>query len=96
MITTFDGSTGLQIEEGLLPSTNPAAIAAGGKELKEEESTNYSIGFTADVTDNMTLTMDYYLIEVNDRIYRTGDIPTDTGGSISFYTNALDLKHRGI
>lgn len=96
VITTFDGSTGAQVEEGLLPATHPAAVAVGGKELKEEESTNYSIGFSADLSEKITMTVDYYLIEVDDRIYRTGDIPTDAGGSISFYTNALDLKHRGI
>lgn len=96
IITTFDGSTGLQVEEGLLPPTNPIAVANGGKELKEEESINYSIGFTAELGDNTSLTVDYYLVEVDDRIYRTGDIPTATGGSISFYTNALELKHRGF
>lgn len=30
IITTFDGSTGLQVEEGLVPPDNPQAIAAGG------------------------------------------------------------------
>ncbi len=96
VITTFDGSTGLQIEEGLLPPTNPEAVANGGKELKEEESINYSIGFTAELGDKTSLTVDYYLVEVDDRIYRTGDIPTAAGGSVSFYTNALELKHRGF
>ncbi|MFT7128360.1 MAG: iron complex outermembrane receptor protein [Gammaproteobacteria bacterium] len=96
IITTFDGSSGLQIEEGLLPPTNPVAVANGGKELKEEESINYSFGFTAELGDKTSLTVDYYLVEVDDRIYRTGDIPTAAGGSISFYTNALELKHRGF
>jgi len=33
---------------------------------------------------------------VDDRIYRTGDIQTDLGNTISFYTNALDVEHQGI
>ncbi len=105
IITTFDGTTGLQVEEGLLPVSNPAVILAGGAPLTEEESTNFSFGFTADIGDWVNLTTDFYLIEVEDRIYRTGDIPvppqpTDPPGaparSISFYTNALDVEHQGV
>ena len=105
IITTFDGQTGLQVEEGLLPTTHPDVIAAGGAALTEETSLNYSLGFTTDIGDWLTLTADVYQIEVSDRIYRTGDIPvpalpTDPPNaparSISFYTNALDVKHSGL
>jgi iron complex outermembrane receptor protein len=96
-ITTFDGVTGLQVEEGLVPSTDPRVAAVGGTELKEEESFNISLGFTADVGENTTLTMDYYNVEVDDRIYRTGDIAVPgTTNTISFYTNALDVEHEGV
>ena len=82
----FDGVTGLQVDEGLVPPTSPIALANGGKELVEEEATNYSIGFTSDIGDFTNLTLDFYLIEVDDRIYRTGDIATASGQTISFYT----------
>ncbi|MCY7297054.1 TonB-dependent receptor plug domain-containing protein [Alteromonas sp. a30] len=102
-ITTFDGATGRQVEEGLVPSTSELARRAGGTELKEEESDNYSIGFTARFGDNTSLTLDFYQIEVDDRIYRTGDIQvpiSDEQGApettISFYTNALDVEHKGF
>ena len=104
-ITTFDTGTGLQVEEGLVPSTSPDVAAVGGTALKEEESLNISAGFTADITDNISLTADFYQIEVDDRIYRTGDIPvpalpSDPPGaparSISFYTNAIDVEHTGF
>ncbi len=96
-ITTFDGVTGLQVEEGLVPSTDPRVATVGGTALKEEESTNYSLGFTTDIGDFTTLTVDYYLIEVDDRIYRTGDIAVPgTTNTISFYTNALSVEHSGI
>lgn len=96
-ITTFDGVTGLQVEEGLIPSTDPRVAAVGGTELKEEQSLNLSGGFTADVGADSTLTMDIYKIAVDDRIYRTGDIavPGSTN-TISFYTNALDVEHTGL
>ncbi len=96
VITTFDGSTGQQVEEGLIKPTNPLAQQYGGEELTEENSVNYSLGFTADIGDSTNLTMDFYLIEVDDRIYRTGDIQTVEGPTISFYTNAMDVEHQGI
>ncbi len=95
-ITTFDGATGLQVEEGLVRPTNPQALASGGAELTEEESLNYSFGGSVDLGDSTTLTLDFYLAEIDDRIYRTGDIQTAEGNTISFYTNALDVEHQGI
>ncbi|MEL7185168.1 MAG: TonB-dependent receptor [Pseudomonadota bacterium] len=105
IITTFDGATGLQVEEGLFPVSNPDAQAAGATALTEENAVNLSLGFTADIGDNTTLTADFYKIEVDDRIYRTGDIPvppqpSDPPGlparSLSFFTNAIDVEHQGI
>jgi len=105
IITTFDGTTGLQVEEGLFPVSNPDVIQAGGAALTEETSLNISAGFSAEIGDLVTLTADIYKIEVDDRIYRTGNIPvpplpTDPPGaperSISFYTNAINVEHEGI
>jgi len=99
IITTFDGATGLQVEEGLVPSSSPAALAVGGAPLKEETAVNYSLGMTAALGDNASLTVDAYMIDVDDRIYRTGDIAvpgSTTGATISFYTNALNMRHKGV
>lgn len=97
-ITTFDGTTGQQVEEGLVPPDNPLAILAGGAPLSEEKSVNYSLGFTSALSDTTNLTVDVYRIDVEDRIYRTGDIQPSgpTGPTISFYTNALDIQSEGI
>lgn len=102
-ITTFDGTTGQQVEEGLVPATSALAMRAGGIGLKEEESANFSIGFTTRFGENTSLTFDLYQIAVDDRIYRTGDIQVpvndDPGApetTISFYTNALDVEHAGF
>jgi len=98
IITTFDGTTGAQIEEGLIPATSELAISLGGQELKEEESFNVSVGMSSNFSDNTTLTLDFYQIAVDDRIYRTGNIPVDDPnfGSVSFYTNVLDVEHSGV
>jgi iron complex outermembrane receptor protein len=98
IITTFDGRTGLQVEEGLVPANSDAARNAGGTELKEEESTNISLGFTTTIGDAWDLTVDFYSVEVDDRIYRTGDIPIPNTDSqtLSFYTNAMNIEHTGF
>jgi iron complex outermembrane receptor protein len=98
IITTFDGTTGQQVEEGLLPVGNPVAQDAGATALTEETSVNYSAGFSWDIGDAVSITADIYQIEVSDRIYRTGDLPlgTDPTRSVSFYTNALDVEHQGL
>ena len=96
IITTFDGTTGAQVEEGLVRADNPLAIANGAQELKEEESVSLSLGFTYSGFDNGNLSVDFYNTQVDDRIYRTGNIPVDTGGTVSFFTNALDVEHQGL
>jgi iron complex outermembrane receptor protein len=98
IITTFDGTTGQQVEEGLLPVGNPVAQDAGATALTEETSVNLSAGFSWDIGDMVSVTADIYQIEVSDRIYRTGDLPlgTDPTRSVSFYTNALDVEHQGL
>ncbi len=97
IITIFRDGT--QIEEGLIPATSDLAISLGGQTLKEEESFNISAGISSNLTDNTTLTLDFYHIAVDDRIYRTGNIAVDNNpnfGSVSFYTNALDVEHSGL
>ncbi len=98
-ITTFDCRTGLQCEELLVAATSDLALQFGGAPLTEEKSLNYSIGFASEIGDNWSLTTDLYRIEVDDRIYRVGNIDVDTIpgiSSISFYTNALDVVHQGV
>lgn len=99
--TTFDNDTGLQVEQGSVPPTHPLALAAGGAPLKEEKSVNYSLGVSFALGDRTTVTGDVYLIEVDDRIYKTVTIPavdpaTGVGSNVSFYTNALDIESAGF
>ncbi len=103
-ITTFDGITGAQVEEGLLPPTHPVSLANGGAPLTEEKSINFSFGMTAALGEYATLTTDFYRIEVSDHIYRVGDIayasdpdvPDDLDASVSFFTNSLDVVSQGV
>ncbi|MEE8233292.1 MAG: TonB-dependent receptor, partial [Gammaproteobacteria bacterium] len=88
------------------------AVFKGGKALKEEESTNLSIGFVWDVTDNLNITLDYFDIELEDRITQSANnlvsaadivLLTESGitgaGDLTefrFYTNDFTTTTSGI
>jgi iron complex outermembrane receptor protein len=61
-------------QRGQIPPDNPLAQAFGGEALKEEEATNYTLGAVWDITDSLSLTVDYFRIEMDDRISQTGTI----------------------
>ena len=98
IVTTFDVSSGLQTQEGTVLPTSDLAVSLGGKALEPEESTNISIGFTSNPTDNLTITLDYYQIDVDDRIVKTFNIPVVNPlfTSVSFYTNGLNTETKGV
>ncbi|MFT5139221.1 MAG: iron complex outermembrane receptor protein [Lysobacterales bacterium] len=98
IVTTFDGTTGLQTQQGTVKPTDPLAVSLGGKALEPEESTNISIGFTASPNDDWTITFDIYSVDVDDRIVKTQDIPivNPLFTRLSFYTNALQTETDGF
>ena len=97
--TTGFTQTGKEERTQRVSSTSEQAMAVGGKELENETSTNLSLGMTSQFTRNMNLTLDFYLINLNNRITSTS-VPGDNSGSIdyylSFFTNALDTEHMGL
>ena len=78
--------------------------------MDAEKSTNATVGLGINVTENFSITADYYNIRVEDRIVLSNEIgpsgdPTnpldeilaDNGiVSLSFFTNAIDTKTSGI
>ena len=46
----------------------------GGEELQPEESTNTSFGFVWDATDALNITVDFYEIELEDRISQSDNV----------------------
>ncbi len=95
-VSSADPATGVLLIQGLIPVSNPIAIAAGATPLKEETSLNVSGGITAGLFDNTNISLDFYRITVDDRIYRTDRIKAVDGSTISFFTNALDVRHSGV
>jgi iron complex outermembrane receptor protein len=61
-------------QRGQIPPTNPIATALGSAPLDAEDATNFTLGAVWDVTDTLSLTLDFYQIEIEDRIAQTGTI----------------------
>jgi iron complex outermembrane receptor protein len=92
----------------VLPTFSPAALALGAEPLEPETSVNYSVGFTAQPAPRLRFTIDAYQIEIEDRIVDTGVIRGPVVGailaanglqrdlSVSYYTNAVNTRTRGV
>jgi iron complex outermembrane receptor protein len=61
-------------QQGQIPPTNPIAGFLGAEPLQPEDATNFSAGIVWDVTDTFNLTLDFFQIELDDRIAGTGTI----------------------
>ena len=93
-------------ERGTFRTDSAVARALGIPALKPETSTNLSLGFIATPLKNLTITADYYLITIRDRIAITGSIPieenfpgvTEATGATDgqFFTNMADTKTEGV
>jgi iron complex outermembrane receptor protein len=97
---------------GFFTNTSPIAKALGIPKLKQEKSTNYSFGFTAQPVKNLNLSVDGYLINIKNRIVLTGSFGFDTEGnpvqslqdiinplgasSARFFSNAVDTRTKGV
>jgi iron complex outermembrane receptor protein len=85
----------------------------GIPQLKQEESINYSAGFTGRVPDaNLSITIDGYLIDINDRVVLTGQfqggdatpqlqeisrlLQQANANRAAFFANAIDSRTRGV
>ncbi len=65
---------GILQQRGQIPPTNPLAAALGAEPLTNEEAVNYTFGGVWDITDTLSLTVDWFRIELDDRISQTGTI----------------------
>ncbi|MFV2006192.1 MAG: TonB-dependent receptor plug domain-containing protein, partial [Longimicrobiales bacterium] len=99
IVTSFDGVTGKQVQEGTVRPTSPLAVSLGGKALEPEDAVNYSVGFTARAGRELSLTVDAYRIDVDNRIIKSRSLPVQGNpefSEVAFYTNALDTKTTGL
>ena len=111
----FRGSTtsfgeGGQLENVLnLPTDDPIAVLLGASDLDAEESVSYNLGFVFTPGDSFRLTVDFYRVDIDDRITlseRIGgpevtEFIEDQLGiegvlGVRFFTNAIDTQTDGF
>lgn len=109
---TVDLVDGRLVNTGIFKNDSRLAKFLGIPKLKEETSISASLGFTSNPVDNLYITVDGYLINVDDRIVLTGTFGNDAFGdpipelvakfkqvgatSGRFFTNAVDTKTKGL
>ena len=70
--TVVNAATNAFEERGTIGSTHPVAMALGGRELQPEESQNLSMGALLALDNGLSLTVDYFRVDVDDRIALSG------------------------
>lgn len=106
---TFDRDTFERIASRLIRADSALGEALDLEELEEETSLNYSVGVIVRVTPNLSVTVDAFRIDVDDRITVSESLqsqalvdllqslPAGAGiRSVNFFTNAVDTRTQGI
>lgn len=92
-------------ETGTFSPSSEVAQALGSPGLDAEESTNYSAGFTYSPTADFNLTVDFYRIDIDDRIVLSNNLSGEaitallagTGATQGrFFLNAIDSRTQGV
>jgi iron complex outermembrane receptor protein len=99
---------GVLVEIGTFPVDSPVARALGSQPLEPEESTNWSVGATFDLIPGLSLTADYYNIEIDNRIVVTENLQGaavvallqgagfNNITSARFFINGIDTRTEGF
>ena len=68
-------------QQGTFRNDGPVAAAFGIPSLKAERSTNLSVGVTSQIAKSVTLTVDFYQIDIKDRIILTSSFVRGATGT---------------
>ncbi len=82
--TVFDTGTGALNETGTVPSHSALARKFGGKPLDSEESDNITLGAVLEL-GALNITADYFRIDVEDRIFLSGDLDLTDSATLQKY-----------
>ena len=98
--------------EGVFPPEHAASGLFGARPLDAEDSRSFTLGLAAEPTDGLSLTLDYYRIELDDRIILSSQFAVgpdevrqlqalavpgaNTIAQVRFFTNDVDSRTRGI
>lgn len=100
----------IAVQVGTFRNDSQLAKAIGIPQLKEEESNNYSAGIVLTPADRLTITFDYYAIDIDDRIVISNRLsgandPSGTlgnalatvgAGAGQFFLNGANTETRGF
>ncbi|SEL05844.1 iron complex outermembrane recepter protein [Colwellia chukchiensis] len=92
------GDGGSLVQTLNLPVNDVLALANGSSALKAEQSVSRSLGVVYNV-DNFNLTVDYYQVDIDDRIALSENISIDNVPdvrAIRFFTNVVDTETKGF
>jgi iron complex outermembrane receptor protein len=67
-VTTTSDVSGNLIPNGTYPVAHPVALVLGAVPLEPEESESYTVGLVWDAATRTSVTLDYYHIEIDDRV----------------------------
>lgn len=67
-ITTTSDASGNLIPNGTYPVNHPISLALGSQSLTPEESQSFTIGSVFNIFSNTSITLDYYVIDIDDRL----------------------------
>lgn len=109
-VTNPDDPAGDQIavQIGTFRNDSVLAQAIGIPELKEEESTNYSVGAVFTIADEINVTVDWYSIDIDDRIVISNKLGNGLSpaldsalkaagaGAGQFFLNGADTETTGV
>jgi len=101
-----DFVSGVAVDKFLARNNSSVTRALGIEPLKQETSVNFGAGLTYN-SQGLTLSADYYRIQIDDRIVLTGDFTTDDAeigdillalnvGSARFFANAVNTTTNGL
>ena len=98
---------GAPVARGIFPAAHPVSQFYGAMSLHDETSKQFTFGIVVQPTDALTLTLDYYLIALDDRIWMSSDF--DAGAAqaagvpgadnierIRFFVNDMDTETSGF
>jgi iron complex outermembrane receptor protein len=106
--TSTNNVNGVLLEIGTFPVSSPVARALGSQDLEPERSTNLSIGATLTPGNGINVTVDYYDIDIEDRIVVTENLQGaavvnllraagfNNITSARFFINGIDTNTRGL
>ncbi|MDR7283604.1 iron complex outermembrane receptor protein [Pseudomonas corrugata] len=98
----------VEVQQRTLRADSPEAALLGGKSLKPEESTSYSLGLVWRPLANASVTLDAYRIDIDNRITLSDQLPASVVSPIfagtpyaniqsaAFYTNVADTRTDGV